>query len=199
MNRNQTHAKVLRLVLMGLLAAISIVLVALVHFPLLPAAPFLEYDPADVPIFISTFLLGPWQGLAVTVVVSLVQGLTVSAGSGPIGILMHILATGSFSLVAGLLYKKNKSRRAALIALAAGVAVQVAVMLLCNLIFTPIFMGTPVEAVMGMLLPVILPFNLLKSGGNAVITYFVYKPISRAAHRMFGLGAAECSQGVDKA
>ena len=34
---------------LGILAAISVVLVAIVHFPLIPAASFLEYDPADVP------------------------------------------------------------------------------------------------------------------------------------------------------
>ena len=44
---------------MAMLAAISIVLVSIVHFPLFPAAPFLEYDPADVPILIGTFAFGP--------------------------------------------------------------------------------------------------------------------------------------------
>lgn len=51
------------------------------------------------------------------------------------------------------------------------------VMALCNLILTPIYMGTPVEAVLSMLVPVIIPFNLLKAGINGIITYFVYKPI----------------------
>lgn len=53
------------------------------------------------------------------------------------------------------------------------------VMVFCNLIFTPIFMDTPIEAVIPMLLPVIIPFNLLKAGVNGIVTYFVYKPIAR--------------------
>ena len=168
-----------RITTMGLMAAISIVLVAVVHFPLFPSAAFLEYDPADIPIFICTFLFGPVSGFVLTVVVSVIQGLTVSAGSGPIGILMHILATGSFTLVAGNIYRLRRTRRGALAALAAGVVVMAAVMCLCNLIFTPIFMGAPREAVVEMIVPVIIPFNLLKAGINALITFVIYKSIAR--------------------
>ena len=168
-----------RITTMGLMAAISIVLVAVVHFPLFPSAAFLEYDPADIPIFIGTFLFGPASGLLLTVVTSVVQGLTVSASSGPIGILMHIFATGSFALIAGNLYRRLHTRRGALAALAAGVVVMAAVMCLCNLIFTPIFMGAPREAVMEMMVPVIIPFNLLKAGINALITFVIYKSIAR--------------------
>lgn len=185
MERNKTHARVLKMVIMGLLVAVSIVLVALIHIPF-PPAPFLEYDPADIPIFVGTFLLGPVPGLALTVLASLVQGLTVSAGSGPIGIVMHILATGSFALVAGAIYNRSKTRKNAVVALGVGVLVQVAVMILCNLIFTPIFMGAPMKEVVAMLLPVILPFNLMKAGVNAVVTYIIYKPVSRVAHRILG-------------
>ncbi len=184
MERNKNHKKVQKLALMGLLAAISIVLVSLVHFPLIPAAPFLEYDPADIPIFIGTFLMGPWAGLALTVIASVCQGLTASVAAGPIGLIMHILATGSFAVVAGLIYDHNKSRKSAVLALAAGVLVMTLVMTGCNLVFTPIFMGRPLEDVVQMLVPIIIPFNLLKGGINAVITYFVYKPVSRAAHRI---------------
>ncbi|MBC8584435.1 ECF transporter S component [Youxingia wuxianensis] len=171
-----------KLTTMALLAALSIVLVALIHFPLFPSAAFLEYDPADIPIFICTFLFGPMSGLGLTLVVSIIQGTTVSALSGPIGIVMHFLATGSFSLLAGNIYKRNHTRQGALIALVCGVLVMTTVMVGCNLVFTPIFMGTPVDVVIDMLVPVIIPFNLLKATINAVITYFVYKPLGRLVH-----------------
>ena len=51
-----------KLTTMAMLAALSIVLVTFIHFPLFPAAAFLEYDPADIPIFIGTFLFGPLAG-----------------------------------------------------------------------------------------------------------------------------------------
>ena len=76
-------------------------LVAVIHFPLIPAAAFLEYDPADIPILICAFAYGPLAGLLLTVVVCFIQGFTVSAQSGIIGIVMHIFATGCCVLVTG--------------------------------------------------------------------------------------------------
>lgn len=101
-----------KLTALGMLGAISLILVATVHFPIIPAAPFLEYDPADVPILIGTFAFGPVAGFLLTVVVSIIQGMTVSAASGgPIGIIMHIFATGSCVLIAGNIYRRNKTRK----------------------------------------------------------------------------------------
>ena len=96
---------------MAMLAAISIVFVSVIHFPLFPAAAFLEYDPADIPILIGTFTYGPIAGFILTIVVSLIQGTTVSAGSGPIGIIMHIVATGSCTLIQVVFIKKQKRKK----------------------------------------------------------------------------------------
>jgi riboflavin transporter FmnP len=52
-----------------------------------------------------------------------------------------------------------------------------------NLIITPIYMGVPVEAVIAMIIPIFLPFNLLKAGVNSVVAFLVYKPIARFLHR----------------
>lgn len=59
-----------KLTTMGMMAAVSIILVYCVHLPIFAAAPFLEYDPADIPIFICTFLYGPLSGFILTVIVS---------------------------------------------------------------------------------------------------------------------------------
>lgn len=180
---NKTVISTRKMTTLAMLAALAVVLVAIIHFPLIPGVTFLEYDPADVPIFIGVFAFGPWAGLVLTLVVSVIQGVTVSAGGGPIGIVMHLLATGSFAIVAGLLYRKKHTRSGAVIALTAGTLVMSAVMCLCNLVLTPIFMGQPVQKVVEMLLPVIIPFNLAKAGINSVITYLVYKPISKFLHK----------------
>ena len=119
-----------KLCTLGLLGAISVVLVAFIHFPVFPLTPFLEYDPADIPIFIGTLFYGPVAGLLLTVIVSVVQGLTVSAASGVIGIIMHIVATGSFVVVFGLLTRKNKSIKRSVIALVLGIVTWTAVMAL---------------------------------------------------------------------
>lgn len=171
------------MVSLGMLGAISIVLVALIHFPLIPAAPFLEYDPADIPILIGTFAFGPIAGVLLTVVVSVIQGVTVSAGSSWIGIVMHVFATGFCAFVAGSIYQRNKTRKSAAIALVAGALVQTVMMVIMNMIFTPLFMGAPLSTVISMLVPVIIPFNLIKAGINCAITFVLYKSVSHLIKR----------------
>ncbi len=175
-----------KLTTLGVLAACSIVLVAFIHFPIFPAVSFLEYDPADIPILIGTFLFGPVWGLVLTVLVSALQGLTVSAQSGLYGIAMHIIATGAFTLTAGTIYKHNKTKKTALIAVICGVAAMVLVMWPANLALTPIYLnamaGMEMAAAKEMvvtLMPFILLFNLVKAGINGVVTYIVYKRIHK--------------------
>ena len=171
--------KIQKLTVMSILIAVSIVLVALVHFPLIPAVAFMEYDPADIPILMATLMFGPGAGLGVTVVACIIQGITVSAGSGVYGILMHIVATGSFVLTVGLLSKiLGTAAKGRGITLAVGCLCMAAVMVPANLLITPLFMGVPVEAVKGMLLPAIIPFNLLKAGMNGLLTFVLYHPVA---------------------
>ena len=170
-----------QLVVMSMLIAISIVFVYLIHFPLFPAAAFLEYDPADIPILIGTIIYGPVAGLIITIVASFIQGMTVSAGSGIIGIVMHIVATGCCALTVGTIYNRSKTRKTAGIALAIGAVVMTVAMVIMNLILTPLFMGAPIETVMAMLVPIIIPFNLIKAGINCAFTFALYGIIGRIA------------------
>ena len=169
---------------MAMLIALSIVLVLLINFPLLPAVPFMKYDPADIPILIGTFLFGTIGGLILTAIVAVIQGLFISSDGGLIGIIMHFLATGSFVLIAGTIYQKTRTKTSAIVALCFGSLAMTIVMVFCNLLLTPIFLGAPMEKVIELLLPAIIPFNLLKAGINSVLTYLIYKPISRFIHHM---------------
>lgn len=181
--RRGVSSVVERLVVLAMLTAVSVVLVALLHFPIIPAAPFLEYDPADIPIFIATLMYGPWWGLGMTVVVSLIQGLTVSVQSGWIGILMHICATGSFAVAAGLIFRRKKTIPRAAVSLGVGVVVMTVVMAGWNYLLTPIFMNTKREIVAGMMLTVFVPFNLIKAGVNAAMTMLLYGVLRRVIRR----------------
>lgn len=163
---------------LGILCAISIALVYFIHFPIFPAVGFLEYDPADISILIGTFTFGPLAGLLLTVVVSVIQGVTVSAGSGLYGIIMHIIATGTLSLVSGLIYNRKKTKLGATIALGAGTLAMTFVMFFANLVVTPMFMGGVTVDTVLTLMPFILGFNLIKAGINSVLTFFLYKRIS---------------------
>ena len=161
-----------KLVRVSLLCAISVVLVYFIHFPLIPSAPFLEYDPADISIILIGLSYGTGWGLAATVIVSVIQGITVSAASGWIGIVMHIISTGMFVLTVSLIHSKTHKTS---ISLLLGTLAMVLVMSPVNLIFTGIFMGTGVMTVVKMLIPAIIPFNFLKAGINAVVAGILYK------------------------
>ena len=164
-----------RLVKLGMLTALSIILVYAVHFPIFPSAAFLEYDMADVPILIGTFLFGPWWGLALTAVVSLLQWLLVSPQSLWVGAVMHFLATGSYVVAAGLIYQRNRTRTVAIIGMAIGALLQTLMMIPMNLIFTVHFFGVPREAVVALLPSAIIPFNAIKTVANSVITFLLYQ------------------------
>jgi Predicted membrane protein len=178
MNRFEKTSRITK---MGMLAAISIVLVLLIRIPY-PAAPYLVYDPADIPIFIGTFAFGPLAGVILTAIVSFIQAF-ILGGDGIIGFFMHFVATGAFVLVAGFIYKRNKTRKTAVIALICGTIIMTGSMLLWNLIITPIFLGVPREAVVAMLATILLPFNLLKAGINSIVTFLTYKSIARFLHK----------------
>ena len=166
----------------AILAAVSVVLVALIHFPIFPAVSFLEYDPADIPILICGFAFGPAAGIIVTIIAAVIQGITVSAASGIYGILMHIIATTAFVLVSSLIYKKNKTKKTAVISIAAGVIAMTAVMIPANLFITPYFMGCERQLVVT-LLPFIILFNFIKAGINGTVTFLIYKKISYLIHK----------------
>ena len=168
-----------KLVKLALLSALSILLMMVIRFPIIPSAPFLEYEPGDVPALIGAFLYGPGAGLLITAVVSLIQAITVSAGSGWIGAIMHMVATGTMVLVAGLIYKRMHSFKGAVIGLLAGSVGMTLIMIPLNLFFTTRFLGVPVEAVKAMIVPVIIPFNLIKAVGNSALTVLVYKSVAK--------------------
>lgn len=172
------NPRIKKLTMMAMLTALAVVLITFVHFPIFPAAPFLQYDPADVAILVGTFAYGPLAGLAITVVSSFIQAFMLG-GDGVYGFLMHVIATGTMVLVAGTMYRVKHTRGGAVVGLVCGTVAWGIVMMAANHFITPYFMGVPVAAVDQMLLPVILPFNLIKAGVNSCITFLVYKAVSR--------------------
>ena len=96
---------------------------------------------------------------------------------------MNIIAAGVLVLVAAAIYQKHKTRKGGLLALIIGGLCATAAMIPANLIFTPLFMGAPIEAVQAMLLPAIIPFNLLKMVINTVVVFLLYKRLSPFLHK----------------
>lgn len=174
---NAMDAKVKKMATIAVLSALSIVLMLLIRFPILPAAPYLIYEPADVPVLIGGFLFGPLAGIVITVIVSVIQAFALST-DGWVGLVMHVAATGALVVTASLIYKRYHKFSGAVIALVAGTLAMTLVMVPVNLIIQPNFYGVPIDVVKSLLFPAIIPFNLIKAGINSILTIIVYKRIS---------------------
>lgn len=142
----------------------------------IPVVLFLKYDPSDVIVTLGGFIFGPMTSCIISFILATIELVTVS-DTGWIGWVMNVVQTLSFACIAAFIYKKKHTLSGAVIALASGWIVSTAVMMLWNYLVTPIHMGYPREAVVELLLPAFLPFNLLKGGLNASITFLLYKPV----------------------
>ena len=167
------NEKTKKITMIGMLAALSYLLMVVIRVPVVL---FLKYEPKDVIITLGGFILGPLTSFIISVIVSVIEMVTVS-DTGPIGCLMNLIATCSFACVASFIYKKMHNLKGAVIGLLTGIVTMTSVMLVWNYLITPIYLGYPREVVADMLVPAFLPFNLLKGGINATITMLVYKPL----------------------
>ncbi len=178
-----SHKSIVKMALTALFAALASVSV-LVQFPLIPAAPFLLYDFADVIIILCTLLLGILPGTAALLVTCFVQAF-ILGGNGIIGFLMHFIASEAMVLCFGLICRGRKSPARLAVSAVAATAAMTLLMIPLNLVFTGIFLGTGVSAVAKLLVPAIIPFNLLKAAINSAASALLYRP-ARAALRKTG-------------
>lgn len=169
------------MVSLGILAAIAYV--AMLLSKLLPQVMgFLQFDLKDTVICIGGFIFGPVAAAMVSVVVAFIEMVTVS-DTGPIGLLMNVLATCAFCCTASFIYKKKHSMVGAVLGLASGTIALTIVMLLWNFLITPIYMKMDRAFVASLLIPVFLPFNLVKGGINMAAILLLYKPVVGALRK----------------
>lgn len=173
-----------KLTLISMLSALGVALVFLIHFSIFPAVPFLEYDPADIPILFVTLIFGPLEGLVMTFVVSIIQGVTVSAGAGFVGVFMHIVATGSMVIAVGLVKKcfASKPKFSLVAAGSAGIITMTAVMVILDIVIMPLYMNVPLSVVLD-LIWYIVAFNLIKAGINVGISLILFIPLQKVIRR----------------
>lgn len=161
----------------GIMGAIAFTFMYL-DFPIPPFPAYLQYDPGDVPALIVAFALGPAAGVAVEVIKALLISLLRPGElGGPFGVFMNLLAGVTLVAVAGTYYRLDHTRRGALRGLAISIAATAAVMVLANVTLTPVFYGLPRPQVIALVLPALLPFNLLKGLMSSLLTFYVYKRV----------------------
>ena len=64
--------------------------------------------------------------------------------------------------------------------MAVGAVVCLVACILGNIAITPLYAGMSADAVVALVVPALLPFNLLKIAINCVVAALVYKPVSKA-------------------
>lgn len=178
---NRSRMNVRTLTSLGMLTAIAYV-VMLLSKALPQVSGFLQLDLKDTVICIGGFVFGPLAAAIISIVVAVVEMFTVS-DTGPIGLIMNVLATCAYCCTAAFVYKKMHTKKGAVIGLALGIIALTAVMLLWNYLITPIYMVMDRSVVAAMLVPIILPFNLVKGGLNMALILLLYKPVVNALRR----------------
>lgn len=181
-----------------LLGVIGIIIMFLeLQIPIFPS--FLKIDLSDVPALMAGFAFGPLAGVLVELLKNVLH-LFVSTTSG-VGELANFLIGSSLVVPAAAIYKKDKSRKNAIIGLLVGIVCMAIMGGLANyFILIPFYekaMGFPVEAIVGMsaavngaikdlptlILYAIVPFNLLKGLVVSAVTVALYKYISPLLHK----------------
>lgn len=180
----------------GMFAAIAAVLM---YFEIpLPFAPvFYKLDFSEVPVLIGTFCFGPVAGAVIEALKILLKFVIKGTSTAGVGELANFAVGCALVVPAGIVYKVMKSRIGALIGCITGTVVMIVLGCLINAyVLLPFYanafqmpiealieMGTAVNPAINSLMTFVLlavaPFNLLKGVLVSIITFLLYKRISR--------------------
>ena len=195
---------------MGILTAISYVLyilpklIPIFNFPIFPG--WLDFQVSDLPALLGGFSLGPWAAVIIVVIKCLLKMPMTSTSC--VGELTDIIVGIAFSVPASIMYRRFKSRKGAIAGMGIGTACAIVVSMLANWLISVPFYATmfgngDYNVGMGILTNAlsslypwittdnfyvnyifigVLPFNALRCIVCAIVSYFVYKPLSKALH-----------------
>ena len=166
-----------RIAMYALFVALSMA-VSFVEFPIVPGIEWLKYDPSGIVSLVAGFAYGP----AAAVIVS-VLGFLPHLFTNPWGTLMAVLVALALSVPAALIYRRNKTRKGAVIGIIVGAIAALAVAIVGNMIVTPFYAHMTTAQVVALIVPALLPFNALKFTVHGVVTFLIYKPISNLLNR----------------
>ena len=95
-----------------------------------------------------------------------------------VGALMNLVAALLFILPAAILYKKMHTYKGAIIGLILGVVLATLGSIVANLTIGVWFWYGSADVILPLMIPAVIPFNLLKTILNSVLTLVVYKAVS---------------------
>ncbi len=181
----------------AMLAAVATILMYMEFpIPIMPA--FIKMDISELPALIASFAYGPLSGIAVCLIKNLIK--LPSTSTAAVGELFNFVMGALFVGVAGIVYKKNKTRKGAIIGAVAGALIMALVSLPYNyFVVYPAYVvmyHLPLEAIIGMyqainpnvngllacLVTFNVPFTFAKGMVDALLCFLIYKPLSPILH-----------------
>jgi riboflavin transporter FmnP len=166
-----------RIAVCGLFVALAFV-TSFIEIPIFPLAPYLKYDPSGIVCLIAGLCFGPLTGVVVSVLPWVIRLFL-----NPWGAVMGMLCTVAFVLPASLIYKRMHTFKGAVLGLCVSVVVMLAAAIAGNVVITPLYSGMDTASVVALIVPVLIPFNLLKIAINCAGTLALYKPVSKMIER----------------
>lgn len=183
------------IVKIGMLSAIAIVLM-MFDIPLPFAPSFYKIDFSEVPVMVGCFAMGPFAGAIIEFVKIMLNLLLTGTQTAGVGEMANFVIGCALCVPAGLIYRRNRTRKNALIGMAVGTVVTTALGCIINAyVLLPAYaaaFGTPIDALVGMgtavnpnitslstfVMFAVAPFNLLKGVLVSAIVFLIYKKIS---------------------
>ena len=181
----------------AMLAAVATILMYM-EFPIPIMPGFIKMDISELPALIASFAYGPLSGIAVCLIKNLLK--LPSTSTAAVGELFNFVMGALFVGVAGIVYKKNKTRKGAIIGAVAGALIMALVSLPYNyFVVYPAYVvmyHLPLEAIIGMyqainpnvngllacLVTFNVPFTFAKGMVDALLCFLIYKPLSPILH-----------------
>lgn len=195
MQKNALHQQLRSLTMAAMCGAVSFVLM-IFKFSVPILSPFADFDFSALPQLIGGFILGPVGAIEIIAVKLLLKLLFQGSSSALTGELNNFILSIAYVLPALLYYRKNRTRKGAVIGLALGTAVSVVVSIFTNVylvfplfirlygmnwdeIFEIFAVATPwIKNIPTMVAFSVVPFNLISRVVTSVITLLVYKKLS---------------------
>ena len=190
--RKTGRNSVRNLTVTAMLGAVASVLMFIsFSVPLMPS--FIKLDFSELPALLAAFALGPWHGVAVCLIKNLVNVPFTTTGG--VGELSNFLLGACFVIPSGLIYRRHKSRRAAIGGATLGALCMAVASVFTNyFVIYPIYaeLFIPMETILDLyrainpgvknlwqaLICFNLPFTFVKGMCSVAIAFFIYKPLS---------------------
>lgn len=172
----------------------------LIEFPLPFLAPtFYKIDLSEIPVMIGTFAFGPVQGVIIELIKILIKLILKGTSTGFVGELANFVIGCAMVVPAGIIYKLNRTKKAAILGMGASTLFMAVVGVFLNaFVMIPLYSKfMPIEAIIQAgksIFPIVsdtftfclfcvLPFNLMKGVIDAIVVALIYKPLSRLIHK----------------